>query len=166
MNCMFCKRCGVCKVSKHYGVGHGSVPFRPLFLLEFGVQNVFIVVSLRWMTNIWKLILFWFWHRKLFYKKKYATFNSSICEPNMSPNGQIYTCLAYSDQNNKTKITVLTVNFCHMVSYFAKRRMNGAYFFFIVNTFIFSKSRVTWFWNVLIDLNDANLKKNFDSKFQ
>ena len=31
MNGMFCKRCGVGKISKHYGVGHGSVPCRPLF---------------------------------------------------------------------------------------------------------------------------------------
>ena len=29
---MFCKRCGVAKISEHYGVGHGSVPCRPLFL--------------------------------------------------------------------------------------------------------------------------------------
>ena len=30
---MFCKRCGVGKISKHYGVGHGSVPCWPLFVL-------------------------------------------------------------------------------------------------------------------------------------
>ena len=34
MNGMFCKRCGVGKISKHYGVGHGSVPCRPLFLTK------------------------------------------------------------------------------------------------------------------------------------
>ena len=34
MNGMSCKRCGVGKISKHYGVGHGSVPCRPLFLLN------------------------------------------------------------------------------------------------------------------------------------
>ena len=28
---MFCKHGGVGKISKHYGVGHGSVPCRPLF---------------------------------------------------------------------------------------------------------------------------------------
>ena len=33
MNGMFCKRCGVGLISKHYGVGHGSVPCRPLFFL-------------------------------------------------------------------------------------------------------------------------------------
>ena len=33
--------------------------------------------------------------------------------------------------------------------------------FCIVNTFTFSKSRETCFWNVLIDLNGANLKKPF-----
>ena len=30
-NGMFCKRCGVAKMSKQLGVGHGSVPCRPLF---------------------------------------------------------------------------------------------------------------------------------------
>ena len=34
MNVMFCKRCGVGKISKHYRVGHGSVPCRPLFSLS------------------------------------------------------------------------------------------------------------------------------------
>ena len=34
MNNMLCKRCGVGKISKHYGVGHGSVKCWPLFLLE------------------------------------------------------------------------------------------------------------------------------------
>ena len=34
MNVMFCKRCGVGKISKHYEVGHGSVPCRPLFLFK------------------------------------------------------------------------------------------------------------------------------------
>ena len=33
MNGMFWKRCGVGKIYKHYGVGHGTVPYRPLFLL-------------------------------------------------------------------------------------------------------------------------------------
>ena len=32
MNGMFCKRCGVGKIYKHYGVGPGSVPCRPLFI--------------------------------------------------------------------------------------------------------------------------------------
>ena len=31
MNGMFCKRCGIGEISKHYEVGHGSVPYRPLF---------------------------------------------------------------------------------------------------------------------------------------
>ena len=32
MSGMFCKRCGVEKISKHYRVGHWSAPCRPLFL--------------------------------------------------------------------------------------------------------------------------------------
>ena len=32
MTGMFCKRFGVGKASKHYGVGHGAVPCRPLFV--------------------------------------------------------------------------------------------------------------------------------------
>ena len=32
MKGMVCKRCGVGKISKDYGVGHGSVPCRPSFL--------------------------------------------------------------------------------------------------------------------------------------
>ena len=28
---MFCKSCGVGKISKHYGMGHGSMPCQPLF---------------------------------------------------------------------------------------------------------------------------------------
>ena len=30
---MFSKRCGIGKISKHYAVGHGSVPCRPLFVI-------------------------------------------------------------------------------------------------------------------------------------
>ena len=30
-----CKHCGVGKISRHYGVGHGSMPGRPLFMCYF-----------------------------------------------------------------------------------------------------------------------------------
>ena len=38
MNDMFCKRCGVGKISKYHGVGHGSVPCRPLFQNEYEIS--------------------------------------------------------------------------------------------------------------------------------
>ena len=35
MKAIFCKRCGVGKISKQNGVGHGSVPCRPLFITVY-----------------------------------------------------------------------------------------------------------------------------------
>ena len=37
MNAMFCKRYGLGKISKHYGVDHGSVPCRPLFYKTYAL---------------------------------------------------------------------------------------------------------------------------------
>ena len=55
INGMFCKCCGVGKISKHYGVGHGSVPFRPLFYLFGGGklnQKLTIVSKLQLRLSI------------------------------------------------------------------------------------------------------------------
>ena len=40
MNGMLCKRCGVGKKSKHHGVGHGSVPCRPMFVCPKGQKSL------------------------------------------------------------------------------------------------------------------------------
>ena len=42
---MFFKRCGVGKVSKHYGVGHGSVPYWPLLKDKRGHAYVYIQIK-------------------------------------------------------------------------------------------------------------------------
>ena len=53
MNGMFWKPCGVGEISKHYGMGHGSVPCRPLFSL---FSHLFVVYYLEKFSLSWNHI--------------------------------------------------------------------------------------------------------------
>ena len=77
MNGMFCKRCGVGKIYRHYGVGHGSLPCWPLFFyISHMTHDMWHMTCYRlWEVLLLKII---YMFSKANYLRK-TCYNSCIC---------------------------------------------------------------------------------------